>query len=70
MCGITGFLSKNLIIEHLVKMTQQLAHRGPDSEGYFFDHEKNIGLGNRRLSILDLSESANIQYFIITIYLL
>ena len=59
MCGIAGFIdfsqkSSNDILE---KMTDVLHHRGPDDSGYFFDTEENaqIGLGHRRLSILDLS---------------
>ncbi len=42
-------------------MTRTLAHRGPDAEGYFFQNQgaNNIGLGHRRLSILDLTDSAN-----------
>ncbi|HIC87553.1 MAG TPA: asparagine synthase (glutamine-hydrolyzing) [Aquificae bacterium] len=59
MCGIAGFIDftkksdKNL----LVKMTDTLYHRGPDDKGYsFYSFEKcNIGLGHRRLSILDLT---------------
>ena len=35
-------------------MTRILAHRGPDNEGLFFDGA--LGIGHRRLSILDLSE--------------
>lgn len=48
ICGIYGIEDKNL----LKKMTSILSHRGPDSEGYFFD--KNINLGHKRLSIIDL----------------
>lgn len=59
MCGITGIYSKNLQKENLIKMTHALSHRGPDAVGYYFDKEKNIGLGHRRLSILDLSDTAN-----------
>lgn len=54
MCGITGFVGfndKNLI----KRMTQVISHRGPDDHGYFSD--KNIELGNRRLSIIDLSKN-------------
>lgn len=38
-------------------MTNAIAHRGPDAEGYFTD--ECIGLGHRRLSIIDLSNAAN-----------
>ncbi|MBL7814390.1 MAG: asparagine synthase (glutamine-hydrolyzing) [Saprospiraceae bacterium] len=61
MCGITGaFNLKNSISANTVikTMTDALAHRGPDSEGFFVDHPK-IALGHRRLSIIDLSTSAN-----------
>src|SRR3989338_8022250 len=52
MCGITGFNwgDKDL----LNTMTNSLSHRGPDGHGYYID--KNISLGHRRLSIIDLSE--------------
>jgi len=63
MCGIAGFLSinKQLHKEHLKTMTDSIAHRGPDAEGFYFDDKEkfNIGLGHRRLSILDLSTTAN-----------
>ncbi|VVB81093.1 Glutamine--fructose-6-phosphate aminotransferase [isomerizing] [uncultured archaeon] len=52
MCGITGF---NWSDEKLLKKaTSCLAHRGPDQEGHFSD--KEVSLGHRRLSIIDLSE--------------
>ncbi|MBS1749983.1 MAG: asparagine synthetase B, partial [Bacteroidetes bacterium] len=38
-------------------MTDAIAHRGPDAEGIFTEDE--IALGHRRLSIIDLSSSAN-----------
>jgi asparagine synthase (glutamine-hydrolysing) len=59
MCGITGFISPEFNKDHLLKMTSSLKHRGPDADGYFFDENSRIGLGHRRLSILDLSEGAN-----------
>lgn len=59
MCGITGFISPNFNKEHLVNMTESLNHRGPDAEGYFFNNHKAIGLGHKRLSIIDLSNAAN-----------
>lgn len=36
-------------------MTCAIAHRGPDSDGYWLDGEAGIALGHRRLSIIDLS---------------
>ena len=59
MCGISGFISKKYSREDLTKMTDALSHRGPDASGYFFDQHIGIALGHRRLSILDLSETAN-----------
>lgn len=38
-------------------MSQSLSHRGPDAEGFFVD--EGIAFGHRRLSIIDLSETAN-----------
>ena len=59
MCGIAGFCdftnqSSELI---LTKMTDSIRHRGPDDSGASFLHHHNaqIGLGHRRLSIIDLS---------------
>ena len=50
MCGICGFNFEN---KKLIKlMTNSLERRGPDDEGYYLD--KNISLGHRRLSIIDL----------------
>lgn len=54
MCGIAGFYdNKNTGDEALLRsMTVSLAHRGPDAEGFFYNG--TIGLGHRRLSIIDL----------------
>lgn len=64
MCGIAGILNfddSNLINENtLRKITHSIAHRGPDEEGFFI--EKNIGLGHRRLSIIDLSTGNQPMY--------
>ena len=57
MCGIVGVfdLKGNSVYSSLIKtMTKQIAHRGPDSEGYYV--KDNIGLGHKRLSILDTSD--------------
>lgn len=61
MCGITGFysLSHKFVREDLQKMTASLSHRGPDAEGIYIHDDGTIGLGHRRLSIIDLSSSAN-----------
>ena len=59
MCGVAGFISKSYNKKDLKKMTDALSHRGPDASGHFFDQDKGIALGHRRLSILDLSDYAN-----------
>ena len=59
MCGITGLISINFRKNDLVKMTDSLTHRGPNASGYFFDQDKGVALGHRRLSIIDLSSKAN-----------
>jgi asparagine synthase (glutamine-hydrolysing) len=61
MCGIAGILStssESIPERHLKKMTQAIAHRGPDGEGLWTNDKKNILLGHRRLSIIDLSSAA------------
>lgn len=59
MCGIAGFISKRFNNEDLIRMTDRIAHRGPDASGYYYDEKEGLGLGHRRLSIIDLSDSAN-----------
>ena len=63
MCGIAGFISPNYNQEHLRRITSSIKHRGPDAEGYFSDHADQIGLGHRRLSIIDLSAAANQPFY-------
>lgn len=64
MCGITGifhFDTQRLVERHrLQSMTDIIRHRGPDGEGFFID--KNIGLGHRRLSIIDLATGDQPMY--------
>lgn len=60
MCGIAGIFHLNgapvsLII--LRKMTDAIAHRGPDGEGFYI--ESFVGLGHRRLAIIDLSPAGH-----------
>lgn len=60
MCGIAGFWNKSgqpASYQKLKEMTDELYHRGPDAAGY--EVLDDVGLGHRRLSILDLSEHAN-----------
>lgn len=59
MCGIAGIISFNTVgREQLKKMTDTLAHRGPDGEAHWINQRGNVGFGHRRLSILDLSSDA------------
>lgn len=56
MCGIAGVFGDPRVEAAIVtRMTRALAHRGPDDEGVWVDEEAGIGLGHRRLSIVDLS---------------
>lgn len=60
MCGITGILHlDNAPAEPAVlrNMTESIAHRGPDGEGHWL--EGSVGLGHRRLAIIDLSEAGH-----------
>lgn len=61
MCGINGIYHlhpQKKVDEHvLTKMRDALEHRGPDDKGLFIN--QNIGLGHRRLSILDTSTSGH-----------
>lgn len=54
MCGICGFYQSQSIadLKILQKMNDQIIHRGPDDEGFYF--EGPVGLAVRRLSIIDL----------------
>jgi asparagine synthase (glutamine-hydrolysing) len=58
MCGLAGMYSpKGVKRDSLKKMTDVISHRGPDAEGFFIDG--SFGLAHRRLSIIDLSSTAN-----------
>src|SRR3989454_495617 len=59
MCGIAGIMSfdeQPVSIEELQGMCAAISHRGPDDEGFYLD--KGVGLGMRRLSIIDLQTGA------------
>lgn len=53
MCGIAGFVGKGSRTD-LLAMVDQLRHRGPDSEGFWWEEKKHVYLGHRRLAIIDL----------------
>lgn len=63
MCGIAGFIdfTNRSSAELVKKMAAALPHRGPDGQGEYFHAGTacQVGLGHRRLSIIDLSTSAN-----------
>ena len=53
MCGIIGTSGGDL--DRVASANNLLAHRGPDDFGVFIDREAGIGLGHRRLSIVEIS---------------
>ncbi len=61
MCGIAGIVGLNIESSipkiAIQKMTDAIAHRGPNSQGFWDD--TNCYFGHRRLSIIDLSEAGN-----------
>lgn len=57
MCGIAGWIGPSLNIAEARSMIDRLAHRGPDDEGDW--HEEHVWLGQRRLSIVDLSTAGH-----------
>lgn len=57
MCGIAGFVDPAKGLDTLQAMTQPLARRGPDDFGYYL--RDGVGLGHRRLSIIDLSNAGH-----------
>lgn len=64
MCGIVGALVFDgfpfeVTEQYLTRMRDTMAHRGPDGAGVWLSPDWRVGLGHRRLSIIDLSEAAN-----------
>ena len=59
MCGLAGFVLTSKGVQNpqrvLQNMTDTLVHRGPDGDGVWFDSNAGVGLGHRRLAIVDLS---------------
>ncbi len=57
MCGIFGYWSRSrtpLADAALETMAQKLVHRGPDDQGIWHQPQRGVGIGNRRLSIIDI----------------
>lgn len=65
MCGFAGLVTtrqsagRDSLETMVAKMTRTLEHRGPDSSGLWVDADASIGLGHRRLSIIDLSPAGH-----------
>ena len=60
MCGIVGFYAPShfsTLSQDLGAARDAMAHRGPDDSGQFEDGVNGVGLGHRRLSIIDLSQA-------------
>lgn len=64
MCGIAGIFhfdpEREIDRSKLTRMTDALSHRGPDASGFYI--EKQVGLGHRRLSIIDLESGDQPMY--------
>jgi asparagine synthase (glutamine-hydrolysing) len=63
MCGVVGALAFansgfRVTAPYIERMRDTMAHRGPDGAGVWIAPDSRVGLGHRRLSILDLSEAA------------
>ena len=64
MCGIAGIISTQTsdtlkVKAQLQRMTDAIAHRGPDGEGFWVNENGNVGFGHRRLKIIDLRNEAS-----------
>ena len=55
MCGISGYNDSINSIASLTESLNILQHRGPDDSGIYVNKLSKIGLGHRRLSIIDTS---------------
>jgi len=62
MCGICGIISSREKLrvneQLLIRMRDSMEHRGPDDAGMYISGDGSVGLGHRRLSIIDLSSNA------------
>ena len=63
MCGIAGIVSfqndaREISSSRLERMCDEMIHRGPDGAGIWISPDRRVGLGHRRLSIIDLASDA------------
>ena len=62
MCGIAGIMMLNgegVVRSDLQRMSNALAHRGPDGEGYWSSDDQSCAFAHRRLAILDIEQRAD-----------
>lgn len=60
MCGIAGIIGSGPVDERTVAgLLRPIAHRGPDDEGIWLDGQAPVGLGHRRLAVVDLSPAGH-----------
>lgn len=57
MCGISGFAGMGTL-DDIQRMTDAMAHRGPDDAGVWHDSDAAVHLGHRRLSIIDIKDGS------------
>src|SRR5215212_6038738 len=64
MCGIAGIFAERGLTPRIVeRILAPIAHRGPDDDGVWTDEAAGIGLGHRRLAIVDLSPAGHEPMF-------
>src|SRR5206468_11239024 len=62
MCGVTGFVAagaEDELLRDVRRMCDALVHRGPDDSGEWVDAGAGVGIGFRRLAIIDLSPAGH-----------
>lgn len=61
MCGIVGIASCEPVLSHgwLARGSVAICHRGPDDEGEWWEGDRRVGLGHRRLAIVDLTPAGH-----------
>ena len=58
MCGICGIVGR-ADTDVVAAMSATMAHRGPDDDGLYVDRERQVVLGHRRLSIIDVGNGGH-----------